>query len=45
MPKFLSFMRFVEFDGNLNTFHLMTDQWAQSEDETEPVFKADKIMG
>ena len=49
MPKFLSFLRFVEFDGNLNVFHLMQDQWtkkgADSDDEegAELVFRADKI--
>lgn len=49
MPKFLSFLRFVEFDGNLNMFHLMQDQWTKkgqdSDDEegSELVFRADKV--
>lgn len=25
MPKFLSFLRFVEFDDNINVFHLMQE--------------------
>ena len=49
MQKFVSFLRFVEFDGNLNIFHMMQDQWSKkgqdSDDEegTELVFRADKI--
>lgn len=45
MYKFLSFIRFVEYEDNLNTFHLMTDQWVNPEDDShgEPVFRADKI--
>ena len=52
MIKFLAFMRFVEFDGNLNIFHLMADQWvkkpldAEDDDMTgDLVFTADKISG
>ena len=52
MPKFLSFLRFVEFDDNINIFHLMQEQWkrkesrADSDEEDsdgEQVFKADNI--
>ena len=49
MQKFVSFLHFVEFDGNLNIFHMMQDQWSKkgqdSDDEegTELVFRADKI--
>lgn len=52
MPKFMSFMRFVEFDGNLNVFHLMADQWvkkgidAEDDDMTgEMAFLAEKVLG
>lgn len=50
MPKFMSFLRFVEFDGNLNIFHLMQDQWtkkgtdSEDEDGDELVFKAEKVQ-
>ena len=50
MPKFLSFLRFVEFDDNINIFHLMTEQWKKKEensdsedDNGQQVFKADNI--
>ena len=31
MAKFLSFLRFVEFDDNINIFHLMQEQWKKKE--------------
>ena len=49
MPKFLSFLRFVEFDENINIFHLMQDQWKKEnrddsdDSDGESVFKADNI--
>lgn len=35
MPKFLSFLRFVEFDDNINIFHLMTEQWKKKEENSD----------
>ena len=48
--KFLSFLRFVEFEGNLDHFAFMADQWVKKnpdsdEEDGEPVFKAEKIPG
>lgn len=51
MAKFLSFLRFTEYEGNLNIFHLMQDQWERkkdvdSDDEEgfDLVFKAEKVL-
>lgn len=51
MAKFLSFLRFVEFDDNINIFHLMQEQWKKKESgdddsedsEGQMVFKAENI--
>lgn len=52
MAKFLSFLRFVEFDDNMNIFHLMQEQWKKKENgnesdsedsEGQMVFKGENI--